>query len=83
MIAGSEPLASEALYCEIHDGHWIPPKYATAKGGSCPWCQRDAYWDKLEDIEEALEIISHDSSLLNEKRNDLRKFLGKEFRRGS
>ena len=83
MNVGSKNSIDELCYCETHGGYWIPPRYATDKGGSCPWCQRDAYWDKLEDIEEALEIISHDLSLLNEKRNDLRKFLGKEFRRGS
>lgn len=39
-------------YCERHEMHWIPGTGMTQKGSSCPWCQRDAFWDELEFIHE-------------------------------
>jgi len=37
-------------YCEQHETHWVPWDGASERGASCPWCQRDEYWDELEDI---------------------------------
>lgn len=37
-------------YCEKHEAHWIPQCSASEKGSSCPWCQRDVFWDELEYI---------------------------------
>jgi len=42
--------ASMIRYCETHEAHWIPWDGATEKAASCPWCQRDTYWDELEAI---------------------------------
>lgn len=41
---------TEIRYCETHEAHWIPWNGATEKGASCPWCQRDVFWDELEAI---------------------------------
>lgn len=41
---------SKALYCDRHEAHWIPRPGSTEKGATCPWCQRDTYWDELETI---------------------------------
>lgn len=37
-------------YCERHEMSWIPADGLSEKGASCPWCQRDLYWDELEAI---------------------------------
>ena len=37
-------------YCENHDSHWVPAVGMSEKSSSCPWCQRDALSNELEDI---------------------------------
>lgn len=37
-------------YCEKHEMHWVPGAGMSQKGSSCPWCQRDVFWDELEYI---------------------------------
>jgi hypothetical protein len=44
---------SRVRYCEQHEAHWIPWDGASERSASCPWCQRDEYWDELEDVWEA------------------------------
>ena len=37
-------------YCESHEMHWVPGKGMSEKGASCPWCQRDVFWDELDAV---------------------------------
>jgi hypothetical protein len=42
--------SSNVRWCEHHNAHWVPPSTASEKGSSCPWCQRDALYDELDNI---------------------------------
>lgn len=50
MSDATNPYVSNMRYCDTHKSHWIPQEGASEKGSSCPWCQRDAFWDELENI---------------------------------
>jgi len=37
-------------YCSLHESSWIPFPGSTVVSASCPWCQRDKFYDAVENI---------------------------------
>lgn len=49
---------SNVRHCSVHDAHWIPGEGWSEGGSSCPWCQRDKFWDALDDIQDVMLTAS-------------------------
>lgn len=85
----SPPFDLSAIrYCEQHESHWIPWDGSTEKSAACPWCQRDLYWDELEDVYDVLLTASRQGEPLipmeiNTHLERLREVLSKTTRRGT